>query len=116
MRLGELQNLTWSRVDMRARMIRLEAEDTKSGEGRFIPFGKFPELADLMTQLRNQSASDFVFSRGGLPQGLGASLRQNWPGADALGMQDLPRTDRVREATTATGQDDGRLRAARVVP
>jgi hypothetical protein len=38
---------------------------TKSGEGRVIPFGKFPELADLMAQLRKESASDFVFPRGG---------------------------------------------------
>lgn len=92
MRLGELQNLTWSRVDMRARMIRLEAEDTKSGEGRFIPFGKFPELADLMTQLRNQSASDFVFSRGGFRKawaracvrtGLGRMLWNARPATDA---------------------------------
>jgi len=65
MRLGELQNLTWSRIDMRAKMIRLEAEDTKSGEGRVIPFGKFPELNELMVQLHRRSASDFVFAHTG---------------------------------------------------
>lgn len=65
MRLGELQNLTWSRIDLRAGLICLEAEDTKSGEGRSISFGKFPELVQLVAQLRRQSASDFVFPRSG---------------------------------------------------
>jgi integrase len=65
MRFGELNNLTWSRIDIPAGMIRLEAEDTKSGDGRAIPFGKFPELAELIKQLRRQATSDRVFADGG---------------------------------------------------
>ncbi len=37
MRRGEILNLTWDRVDMKAREVRLRPEDTKSGKGRTIP-------------------------------------------------------------------------------
>ena len=63
MRLGELEQLTWKNVDLRASVIRLEADQTKSGEGREIPFGLLPELAALMTQLWEASKSDLVFTR-----------------------------------------------------
>jgi len=63
MRLGELKNLTWKNVDVADGIIRLEADQTKSGEGREIPFGLVPELAELMTQLRTNRASSLVFTR-----------------------------------------------------
>jgi integrase len=63
MRLGELEQLTWKNVDRRSNVIRLEADQTKSGEGREIPFGLLPELAALMAQLWETSASDLVFTR-----------------------------------------------------
>lgn len=37
MRLGEILPLTWEKVDMKARVIRLEATDTKDREKRAIP-------------------------------------------------------------------------------
>ena len=37
MRLGEILHLTWGRVDLKATMIRLQAEDTKTNEGRLVP-------------------------------------------------------------------------------
>ena len=48
MRCGEILNLTWDRVDFKANLIRLRAEDTKTDEPRIIPLT--PELtASLRT-------------------------------------------------------------------
>ena len=76
MRLGELQNLTWDRVRLAEEVICLEAEDTKSGEPRIIPYGRIPELSALMKELREKSASSLVFTRAkGQPLG---SFRKAW--------------------------------------
>jgi integrase len=37
MRRGEIQFLTWNKVDLKAGLIRLEGKDTKTGEGRSVP-------------------------------------------------------------------------------
>ena len=39
MRKGEIINLTWDRVNLKERFIRLEASDTKEGQGKTIPLG-----------------------------------------------------------------------------
>jgi integrase len=65
MRLGELKNLTWARVDRQGETIRLESEDTKNAEPRAIPYGKVPELKQLMDELWKSTtdASGLVFTR-----------------------------------------------------
>jgi integrase len=48
MRKGEILNLTWDRVDLKAGLVRLRPEDTKAREGRTIPLTK-----ELSETLRN---------------------------------------------------------------
>jgi integrase len=48
MRRGEILNLTWDRVDLKAELIRLKAEDTKTDNARFVPL-----TADLTAQLKD---------------------------------------------------------------
>jgi integrase len=38
-RKGEVRDLVWGKVDMKERVIRLEAEDTKEGKPKTIPIG-----------------------------------------------------------------------------
>jgi integrase len=47
MRRGEILNLAWDRVDLKAELIRLKAEDTKTDEARFVPL-----TADLTIELK----------------------------------------------------------------
>jgi len=49
MRLGEILHLTWDRVDLKAQVIRLKAEDTKTNEGRLVPLTS--ELTGLLKDL-----------------------------------------------------------------
>jgi integrase len=49
MRQGEILHLTWDRVDLRANVVRLQAKDTKTNEGRLVPLT--PELTDLLRGL-----------------------------------------------------------------
>jgi integrase len=48
MRRGELLKLTWDRVDLKAGVVRLRPEDTKTQEGRRIPLTK--ELTQMLQQ------------------------------------------------------------------
>jgi integrase len=49
MRRGEILHLTWDRVDFKANVIRLQAKDTKTNEGRLVPLT--PELTVLLKDL-----------------------------------------------------------------
>ena len=49
MRSGEILNLTWDRVDLKAGLIRLHAEDTKTNDARLIPLT--PDLTALLKDL-----------------------------------------------------------------
>jgi integrase len=46
MHKGEILNLTWDRVDLKAGLLRLRPEDTKTREGRTIPLTK--ELSEML--------------------------------------------------------------------
>jgi len=69
MRKGEILNLTWDKVDLANRMIRLEAPDTKDKEARNIPI--CDELYNILVSLPNriQESSDnsHVFQFKGKP-------------------------------------------------
>jgi integrase len=47
-RIGEVRALKWSQIDGNASVIRLEAAQSKTAEGRTWPFGLHPRLAALM--------------------------------------------------------------------
>ncbi|GKS59850.1 integrase [Nitrospira sp.] len=51
MRIGEVLNLTWDRVDASEGFIRLRAEDTKNGEARAVPMSLIPGGKALFAQL-----------------------------------------------------------------
>jgi integrase len=48
MRTGEILNLTWNRVDLKAGLVRLKAEDTKTDNARLVPL-----TADLTALLKD---------------------------------------------------------------
>ncbi len=61
MRQGEILNLTWDRVDLKERVIRLQPEDTKDNEPRDIPI--CDELSEIFERLPRgiRSARVFIF-------------------------------------------------------
>jgi integrase len=50
-RAGELINLKWSQVDLKARRIRLEVGTTKNKEGRYLPI--YTEMAEWLKMARS---------------------------------------------------------------
>src|SRR5438552_10356071 len=70
-RVGEALSLTWrDNVDWRARVVRLEPNTTKGGEGRVFPFGAYPPLKALLeAQLASGEpvSAARVFHKGGRP-------------------------------------------------
>jgi hypothetical protein len=70
MRRGELLKLTWDRVDLKAGMIRLRPESTKTQEGRIIPLTK--ELTQMLQEFTIYTTKDGqrlpqLFTYGGKP-------------------------------------------------
>jgi integrase len=66
MRRGELVSLKWEQVDLLNRQVRLNAGETKNGEGRVIPLGdELVEALRSQLHLRNTHfpACPFVFFR-----------------------------------------------------
>ncbi len=59
MREGEILGLTWDKVDLKERVIRLDAEDTKDREKRDIPI--FDELYDILKGLPRSLQDNHVF-------------------------------------------------------
>jgi len=73
MRLGEVRNLRWDRVDFVAGKVRLQDEDTKNGEARTIPLLR--EALDALSLVRAQEkGGHFVFG-GSIPLG---HFRKAW--------------------------------------
>ena len=71
MRKGEILNLKWDRVDVRAGFIRLRPEETKTREGRSIPLN--PILTKMLQEIKVRYFHGFVFTRNGEPiNGLGS--------------------------------------------
>jgi len=65
MRRGEILNLTWDKVDLKDRVIRLEAADTKDREKRSIPI--CDELFRMLTNVTRHIKDPHVFLFRGKP-------------------------------------------------
>lgn len=65
MRRGEILSLTWGKIDMDGRLIRLEAEDTKDKEPRTIPICE--ELYQVLRAIPRAIHDDHVFLYKGQP-------------------------------------------------
>jgi integrase len=83
MRSNEIKSLTWENVE--GDVIRLSAEDSKTGEARDIPMvGKLAGILERRKTARQVEVngvgelSRFVFHRGGLPVG---EFRKSWKSA-----------------------------------
>ncbi len=60
MRKGEIVNLTWDKVDLKHRMITLEAEDTKESKKKSIPISE--ETFQILKKIPRSIHDDHVFS------------------------------------------------------
>jgi integrase len=67
MRLGEILNLTWEKMDLINRVISLEAEDTKDGEPREVPIPE--ELFSILKAIPYPIHTEYVFLYNGQPVG-----------------------------------------------
>jgi integrase len=65
MRMGEILSLTWDRVDLKNRVIRLEAEDTKDREPRAVPI--IDELSEILRAIPRALHNHHVFLYKGKP-------------------------------------------------
>jgi integrase len=65
MRRGEILGLTWDKVDLQARLISLEAEDTKDNEPRNIPI--LDELYGILKSIPRAIHDNHVFQHNGKP-------------------------------------------------
>jgi integrase len=65
MRRGEILNLTWDKVGLRNRVIRLEAEDTKDSEARTIPITD--DLYEILRTIPRSIHDNHVFLHKGKP-------------------------------------------------
>jgi len=65
MRKGEILSLTWDKIDLKYRVISLEASDTKDGEPRKIPI--CDELHEILENIPRAIHTKFVFLYRGKP-------------------------------------------------
>jgi integrase len=69
MRRGEIVSLTWDKVDLENRMIRLGAKDTKEGRAKKVPISRTLQtvLMHLPTRLRGIDTDNHIFQYRGEP-------------------------------------------------
>ena len=65
MRKGEIINLTWDKVDLKTRLIRLEASDTKEGQAKTVPISE--EVFRILRELPSRFRGGHVFLYSGRP-------------------------------------------------
>jgi integrase len=65
MRRGEILGLTWDKVDLTDRMVRLESDDTKEGLSKKVPISK--TLKNILKRLPRGLHNDHVFLFRGKP-------------------------------------------------
>ena len=66
MRQGEILNLTWDRIDLRAGVVRLRPEETKTNEARTIPLHR--EIIEMLREIP-RAINGRVFTIDGVPFG-----------------------------------------------
>ena len=66
MRKGEILKLTWDKVDMAAKVIRLEASDTKERKAKTVPIGE--EVSKLRNRIPRVLHTPYVFLYFGKPR------------------------------------------------
>jgi integrase len=95
MRLGEIKNLRWDRVDLKNSVIRLGDADVKNEEGREIPLiDGLPALLEGIKRLN--PTAEYVFLRNGEPI---SSFRKAWKTATKkAGLEDFLFHDLRRSA------------------
>jgi integrase len=76
MRQGEILGLTWGQVDLKEGFIRLQPENTKTNEGRLVPFSG--ELREMFKALPRNLPAAMVFNRNDKPI---ASIREAFEAA-----------------------------------
>lgn len=80
MRKGEILNLTWDRIDMKEKLIRLAGNDTKSGRSRTIPISQ--ALFDVLKGIPRAIHVPHVFLFRGKPiRDIRTSIKQGCDGA-----------------------------------
>jgi len=83
MRLGEIIELTWDKVDLKKRFINLEAKDTKDNEPRSIPI--CAELGAILETIPKGIHDNHVFLYKGKPvRDIRASLKRGCKNAGIL--------------------------------
>ena len=88
MRKGEILNLRWSQVDLKAGSVRLGAEDTKTNRARTIYLTA--RALDVLKRLPRQLRSEYVFVEPAAPGSAGRTSKRSFDAArEAIGRPDL---------------------------
>ncbi|HRK34639.1 MAG TPA: tyrosine-type recombinase/integrase [Candidatus Hydrogenedentes bacterium] len=96
MRFAELAGLMWSEIDLETGEISLDAERTKTGQGRVVGLAETPALAALLAQMKLKAPdAKYVWGREPYRRDLAESARKRLVksyGAPEFNWHDLRRT------------------------